>query len=168
MKKQRKTPFVQQEAIKLDFGSFGKISSSNYKQSNSLPGFNNLNNDPFSKNNLFNKNNSTSNLLNSFKKRDVKAIFNDAKFGFFENKNIALGNRESGLIQDKFMLKTSFLKGRESVGAGLDMGMISEISDKLRGLGNRDVENLSNNQVKELLNLANLITKVAKNSKYYS
>jgi len=150
--------------VKLDFGSLGKLSSSNYKSASSLAGFTNLNNtsDIFSKHNILTKNISNS-LFNSMTKKEPKAFFNDSK-GFEKG----LFSKDTIGLQEKSGLKTSFLKGRESIGSGFDMSLISETSEKLRSLSSKELENMSNIQVKELLNLANLITKIAKNTKYYS
>ena len=153
----------QPEINKLDFGNIGKLSSSNYKSTSSLGGLNNLNisgGDLFSRPTLGIKTNGSS-LFNSLKKKDTK-FFNDLKS--FEPKG--LFGKDSGLLEKSN--KGSFLKGRDSVGGGVDMNVIAETSNHLKGLSSKEVETLSNSQVKELLNLANLITKIAKNTKYYS
>jgi len=121
------------------------------------------------KNSGLNKNAS---IFNTLKKKDAKAFFNESKGldnkGFLSRESPGgLYSRESagGGLQN---FKMSFLKERESVGGGLDMRLIYDVSEKIRGLQSKEIENLSNMQVKELLTLANLITKIVKNSKYYS
>lgn len=152
LKRPRKSsPISQQDSTKLDFGGFGKLSSSNYKSTNSI-----INAFPVKQ---------TVSLYNSLKKNDAKAFFNDTKPLFHDKKNSETRN----LLNNRETLKTSFLKGRDSIGNNIvDLGGLNEISERLRGLGGREIESLSNSQVKELLNLANLITKIAKNTKYYN
>lgn len=155
---------IQQDPIKIDFGSLGKISNSNYKSSSSFAGPSsfNLNNDNFAKNNN-NPFEKSSSIFDSVKKKDshIKSLFNDNTRGLFNKESSSLTS------QDRVPLKMSFLKNKDTF-SGLDMSLISELTDRLKGMQSKDIENLTNMQVKDLLNLANVIAGIAKSSKFYS
>lgn len=116
--------------MKIDFGTFGKLSSSNYK-----PLDLSLTRIPSGGKNL-----SSGGLFDSMRRKD------ELKAG-----------------------KSSFLlKQREALPASVDLSVITEASERLKGLSGKEIEGLSSGQIRELLNLANLIAKIAKSSRHYA